>query len=91
MGFKSAREFVYPKWVARRFEGVWMGKLIGYARVSTKQQDTDRQEQDLRAAGVRRDDLYIDHGFFWRSCEAAFVHAGVVRAGAWGHVGDRDS
>lgn len=39
-----------------------MGKLIGYARVSTKAQQTDRQEQDLRAAGVRTDDTYIDHG-----------------------------
>jgi DNA invertase Pin-like site-specific DNA recombinase len=39
-----------------------MKKLIGYARVSTKAQDTDRQEQDLLAAGVRRDDLYVDHG-----------------------------
>jgi DNA invertase Pin-like site-specific DNA recombinase len=39
-----------------------MAKLIGYARVSTKQQDTDRQEIDLLAAGVRRDDLYVDHG-----------------------------
>ncbi|WP_431712133.1 recombinase family protein [Glutamicibacter uratoxydans] len=39
-----------------------MTKLIGYARVSTKVQDTDRQVQDLLAAGVRRDDLYIDHG-----------------------------
>lgn len=39
-----------------------MGKLIGYARVSTKAQDTDRQEADLLAAGVRRDDLYVDHG-----------------------------
>jgi len=37
-------------------------KLIGYARVSTRQQDTDRQEQDLLDAGVRRDDLYVDHG-----------------------------
>jgi len=35
-----------------------MTKLIGYARVSTKAQDTDRQVQDLLAAGVRRDDLY---------------------------------
>ena len=39
-----------------------MAKLIGYARVSTRQQSTDRQEQDLLAAGVRRDDLYVDHG-----------------------------
>ena len=39
-----------------------MGKLIGYARVSTKGQDTDRQETDILAAGVRRDDLYVDRG-----------------------------
>jgi DNA invertase Pin-like site-specific DNA recombinase len=39
-----------------------MGKLIGYARVSTRQQTTDRQEADLIAAGVRRDDLYLDRG-----------------------------
>ena len=37
-------------------------KLIGYARVSTRQQSTDRQQADLLAAGVRRDDLYVDHG-----------------------------
>jgi DNA invertase Pin-like site-specific DNA recombinase len=39
-----------------------MTKLIGYARVSTKQQSADRQETDLLAAGIRRDDLYVDHG-----------------------------
>lgn len=39
-----------------------MAKLIGYARVSTRDQSTDRQQTDLVAAGVRRDDLYIDHG-----------------------------
>lgn len=39
-----------------------MGKLIGYARVSTRRQDADRQVTDLVAAGVRRDDLYTDHG-----------------------------
>lgn len=39
-----------------------MTKLIGYARVSTRQQSTHRQQADLLAAGVRRDDLYIDHG-----------------------------
>lgn len=37
-------------------------KLIGYARVSTKAQTADRQEADLLAAGIRRDDLYIDRG-----------------------------
>ncbi|TYD00598.1 recombinase family protein [Arthrobacter echini] len=39
-----------------------MGRLIGYARVSTRVQDTDRQVKDLIAAGVRRDDVYVDHG-----------------------------
>jgi len=39
-----------------------VGRLIGYARVSTREQNTDRQREDLLAAGVRRDDLYIDHG-----------------------------
>lgn len=39
-----------------------VAKLIGYARVSTRQQSTDRQELDLLAAGVRRDDLYVDQG-----------------------------
>ncbi|TFB56346.1 recombinase family protein [Cryobacterium tagatosivorans] len=39
-----------------------MTKLIGYARVSTRQQSTDRQQIDILAAGVRRDDLYVDHG-----------------------------
>lgn len=39
-----------------------MTKLIGYARVSTRQQSTDRQQSDLLAADVRSDDLYIDRG-----------------------------
>jgi len=37
-------------------------KLIGYARVSTRPQSTDRQISDLLTAGVRRDDLYVDQG-----------------------------
>ena len=39
-----------------------VGKLIGYDRVSTRRQDADRQVSDLLSAGVRRDDLYTDHG-----------------------------
>ena len=39
-----------------------MTKLIGYARVSTRQQSTDRQQTDLLSAGVRQGDLYVDHG-----------------------------
>lgn len=38
------------------------GKLIRYARLSTRSQDADRQITDLLGAGVRRDDLYTDHG-----------------------------
>jgi DNA invertase Pin-like site-specific DNA recombinase len=41
---------------------VGVGKLIGYARVSTRQQDADRQVSGLLAAGVRRDDIYVDSG-----------------------------
>jgi len=36
--------------------------LIGYARVSTRHQSVNRQEVDLLSAGIRRDDLYVDHG-----------------------------
>ncbi|TFD89800.1 hypothetical protein E3T51_03515 [Cryobacterium serini] len=39
-----------------------MTKLIGYARVSTCQQYPDAQEVDLLGAGIRRDDIYVDHG-----------------------------
>ena len=38
------------------------GDPTGCVRVSTKPQDTDRQEQDFLAAGLQQDDLYIDHG-----------------------------
>jgi hypothetical protein len=34
-----------------------MTKLIGYARVSMRQQSADRQQADLLGADVRRDDL----------------------------------
>jgi DNA invertase Pin-like site-specific DNA recombinase len=37
-------------------------KLIGYARISIRQQLTDGQRAQILAAGVRRDDLYVDEG-----------------------------
>ena len=45
-----------------RHPGGTVPKLIGYARVSTRQQSTDRQQADILASGVRSDDLYVDHG-----------------------------
>lgn len=61
-----------------------MGKLIGYARVSTRAQDTDRQEQDLLSAGVRRDDLYVDSGVSGGRAE----RAGLSKAMDALHDGD---
>jgi DNA invertase Pin-like site-specific DNA recombinase len=36
--------------------------LVGYARVSTEQQDLTVQRRDLRALGVGDDCIYVDHG-----------------------------
>lgn len=36
--------------------------LIGYARVSTAEQDLTAQRDGLHALGVSDDDLYVDHG-----------------------------
>jgi DNA invertase Pin-like site-specific DNA recombinase len=50
--------------------------LIGYARVSSRMQDAERQITDLLASGVRRDDLYIDHGISGaRAVRPAFAAA----------------
>lgn len=54
-----------PNWllnVSCETTEVDMGKLIGYTRVSTRQEDVDRQVSALVAAGVRRGDIYIGHG-----------------------------
>lgn len=40
-----------------------MAKFVGYARVSTKGQVTDRQHTDLMAAGVPEANIYTDLGF----------------------------
>ena len=61
MCFIQTLRIGYSTLVARHI-GVDVGKLIGYARVSTRQQDADRQVSDLLNAGVRRDDIYVDYG-----------------------------
>jgi len=39
-----------------------MGKLYGYARVSTHLQNIDMQVSDLVRVGIERDDIFIDDG-----------------------------
>jgi DNA invertase Pin-like site-specific DNA recombinase len=36
--------------------------LVGYARVSTEQQDLTAQREGLHALGVGDDRIYVDHG-----------------------------
>ena len=56
---------------------------IGYARVSTREQNTDAQEAELRAAGAHR--VFIDHGVSsrlmhrpaWDAC-VEYLREGVV-------------
>lgn len=37
--------------------------LIGYARVSTREQDLTAQHEALRALGVDAEQIFVDHGF----------------------------
>ena len=43
-----------------------MSNLVGYARVSKREQNPEAQEAELRAAGVER--VFVDHGESSRCC-----------------------
>ncbi len=47
--------------------------LVGYARVSTAEQNPDHQTDALLRAGVARDDIHVDHA---RRCEGIPTEAG---------------
>lgn len=37
-----------------------MGKLVGYARVSTKEQNLDRQVEEFKELGIDEKYIYVD-------------------------------
>ncbi len=53
-------------------------KLIGCARVN-EEQTTDRQEAEVVAVGVRRDDLDVDHGVQPQATKAPSAAPFLVR------------
>jgi hypothetical protein len=49
--------------VGRRRHRRWMNELmVGYARVSTEQEDLTAQRNGLHALRVGDDRIYVDHG-----------------------------
>ncbi len=47
---------------ARKTASAKRGLLVGYARVSTDEQDLTAQREALRALGVAAERIYVDHG-----------------------------
>ena len=53
--------------------------LIGYARVSTEQQDLTAQHEALIALGVPAERTYVDHGLTGTNPASLDSHAGRLR------------
>ena len=64
-----------------------MGKLVGYARVSTDEQDVELQLDALREAGCRDELIFVDKVSGARSSrpglDACLERAGVGRYATW--------
>jgi Resolvase, N terminal domain len=59
----SGRRGKYLTEMASQRHRRWMNELlVGYARVSTEQQDLTAQRNGLHAVGVSDDRIYVDHG-----------------------------
>jgi Resolvase, N terminal domain len=59
--------------------------LVGYARVSTEQQDLTAQRNGLHALGVGDDPIYVDHGLTGTT-RPTRATAGAGRLPSWRHL-----
>ena len=66
----------------------WMNELlVGYARVSTEQQDLTAQRNGLHALGVGDDRIYVDHGLNRHQPRPSRTAVGAGRLQSRRHVG----
>jgi DNA invertase Pin-like site-specific DNA recombinase len=54
------------------------GLNIGYARVSSDQQDLTAQRDGLEALGVLAERIYVDHGLTGTNCERPGLHQALA-------------
>jgi len=57
--------------------------LVGYARVSTEQQDLTAQRIGLNALGVGDDRIYVDHGLTGTNRDRPGLRPGACRLSRW--------
>jgi len=60
--------------------------LIGYARVSTDQQDLTSQRDGLAGLGVAPNRIYVDHGLTGTNRQAAWPSRSPGRLSRGGHA-----